>query len=38
MIGEVGSCSLKYRALINPANDGGVRVYWFSALYPEMVV
>jgi hypothetical protein len=37
IIGEAGSCSLKYGALVDPANAVGLRVYWFSALRFAMV-
>ena len=37
VIGKVGSCSLKYGSLVDPANEGGIRVCGFLVVHPKMV-
>jgi len=37
IIGKVGSCSLKYGSLVDPANEGVIRVCGFLVVHRKMV-
>jgi hypothetical protein len=38
IIGRVRSCLWKYVAMVDPANEGGIRVYRFWGVQPRKVI